>query len=253
MGNLLGACVLILILAAVGGVPALLIWGGTRFGRTECGRKYGEAVFLALLALMLIVGALLYVYHDYRYQEAQSNMRAALIRCGEILKNGQREWLAQRLAVFAESPEMDLAPVPFSVAFLRAVAPDREAPAWRFEARLESYVVGAVYVVLIGIWGMIVEGKAKPDTRRGYLVVLIVLTMFFMFGGLFSFFFETQAAGDHFRRDVRRLAEEVARPEIAPELLPLLERPEEDGFGYLWKLPKRDKPVYVHKPRKVEK
>ena len=215
----------------------LAAWGCWRFTRTRLGEKYGERVLLGLIVLM-IIGTPSFLTVSYgHFLKQGDNMRAALIRCGEMLKNGEREVLAQKLAAFVKSPEMDLAPLPFAAAFRKAVgAEEPPPPPWTPPEKTTMIALGvysAVWFVLLGVWGLMFWRKSKLTKRHGYLILLFSMSLVCVFLAWAGIMVRSGYSGTAIRHDVRGLAEAVSRPEIPPDLLPQLENPEPCGFSYI--------------------
>ena len=232
----------VLIFAVIFGPPLLLGWGCWRLFR-ENGRKgFGEALLLVLTAALMVGQIWLFAARGIERRDAKSHMRAALIRCGEMLKNGEREVLTQKLAAFTGSPEMELELVPFSVAFRKAVGAEEPPPErWDGEDLLSCGFLGVLYLALIGVWAVMLGRGAEPRKRRGYLSVLAglslcVLMLVWLTGGILLGYNRMWV-----RSDVRKLAEAVSGPEVQPELLPQLENPGTDGLPYI-RLPLRRGP-----------
>ena len=236
---LVGLFMLVVVYAAIFakffGLPLLLGWVCWRLFREKDGKGFAEGLLLVLTAALM--GGAIWLAADYGIERraAYDHMRAALIRCGEMLKNGEREALAQKLSAFVESPEMDSRLIPFTVAFEKAVGAEEPPPPerWEREALFPYAFWGGVCLVLIGIWAVMLGCGVEPRKRRGYLSVLAGLSLF---GVILVSFLGTVRLGYTkmgLDKDVRRLAKEVARPEIPPELLPQLENPERGIWSYL--------------------
>ena len=229
-----------ILLLMIFGLPLLLGWGCWRLFR-ENGRKgFGEGLMLALTAALMVGQIWLFAARGIEYRGAHSHMRAALIRCGEMLKNGEREVLAQKLSAFVESPEMDLGLLPFTVAFRNAVGAEAPPPPerWDGEDLLSCGFWGVLYLALIAIWAVMLGRGTEPRKRRGYLAVLAGISLcslmvVWLIGGIHLGYNRMWV-----RSDVRKLAEAVSGPEIQPELLPRLENPEPQGYSYI-RLPRR--------------
>ncbi len=225
-------------------IPVILgICGYWILIRTRFGEKFGERVF-GVPIVFLMIGNPFFMDISYgKFVEARDNMRAALIRCGEMLKNGEREVLAQKLSAFVESPEMKRDFFPFTVALRNAVGaedaspPERTPPEPMTMIVLGSYI--AVCLVLIGIWLRMLRRGIKPEKRREYLLLLFVLSLVVMFVVSNQAHVRNEYAVNDARFDVRLLVEAVARPEVPPELLPQLENPEPQAYSYIRLLPPR--------------
>ncbi len=229
-----------ILLLMIFGLPLLLGWGCWRLFR-ENGRKgFGEGLMLALTAALMVGQIWLFAARGIEYRGAHSHMRAALIRCGERLKNGEREVLAQKLAAFTGSPEMELELVPFTVAFGNAVGAEEPPPErWDWEDLLSCGFWGVLYLALIAIWAVMLGRGTEPRKRRGYLAVLAGISLcslmvVWLIGGIHLGYNRMWV-----RSDVRKLAEAVSGPEVPPELLPRLENPEPQGYSYIRLLPPR--------------
>ncbi len=241
-----GWALILVILANVllVGALAVLVLGAECMCRTERWRKYGEAALL-IPAAWLMLGLGWYTrMHDSEREAAYENMRAALIRCGEMLKNGERERLKLQLTFFLRSPEAKKGMYSFSVAFLRAVAPEKASAEGTGRGTLVPEArYGAMCLVFLGIWGVMFLCRAKPTIRCGYLFGVCILC----FGIWWCAAGEYRGRGEMVRLlgarwDVELLLDEISRPgEIAPELLPQLENPGTDGPPYI-RLPLRPKP-----------
>ena len=230
-----------ILLLMIFGLPLLLGWGCWRLFR-ENGRKgFGEGLMLALTAALMVGQIWLFAARGIEYRGAHSHMRAALIRCGEMLKNGEREVLAQKLAAFTRSPEMELELVPFTVAFGNAVGAEEPPPErWDGEDLFSCAFWGVLYLALIAIWAVMLGRGTEPRKRRGYLAVLAGISLcslmvVWLIGGIHLGYNRMWV-----RSDVRKLAEAVSGPEIQPELLPRLENPEPQGYSYIRLLPPRE-------------
>ncbi len=225
------------------GPIALAAWGCWRFTRTRLGEKYGERVLPGLIVLLMIGTPFWMASLDDKHREVEDHMRAALIRCGEMLKNGEREVLAQKLSAFVESPEMHLDLLPFTVAFRKAVGAEAPPPpAWTLPGPMTMIVLGgyiAVCLVLLGVWVLMFRRKSKLMKRHEYLILLFGLSL----AGIYIPWVGDQARTGYsitgIRYDVRQLAEAVSGPEVPPELLPQLENPEPQAYSYIRLLPPR--------------
>ena len=219
-------------------IPVILgICGYWILIRTRFGEKFGERVF-GVPIVFLMIGNPFFMDVSYgKFLEARDNMRAALIRCGEMLKNGEREVLAQKLAVFAESPERDLAPLPFAAAFRKAVgAEEPPPPPWTPPEKTTMIALGvysAVWFVLLGVWGLMFWRKSKLTKRHVYLILLFSMSLVCVFLAWAGIMVRSGYSGTAIRHDVRGLAEAVSRPEIPPELLPQLEDPKPRAYSYI--------------------
>lgn len=225
-------------------IPVILgICGYWILIRTRFGEKFGERVF-GVPIVFLMIGNPFFMDVSYgKFLEARDNMRAALIRCGEMLKNGEREVLAQKLSAFVESPEMHLDLLPFTVAFQKAVGAEAPPlPAWTLPGPMTMIVLGgyiAVCLVLLGVWVLMFRRKSKLTKRHEYLILLFGLSL----AGIYIPWVGDQARTGYsitgIRYDVRQLAEAVSGPEVPPELLPQLENPEPQAYSYIRLLPPR--------------
>ena len=233
-----------LTFAVFAGPPLLLGWVCWRLLRKKEGKGFGEGLLLALIALLMIgTPSLMAIFHE-KHREVGDHMRAALIRCGEMLKNGEREVLAQELSAFVESPEMHLDLLPFTVAFRKAVGAEEPPPPERTlpdsVTRIALGCYGAVCLLLLGVWVLMFLRKAESKKRHVYLIVLFCLSCSGVFTVWVGDGVQTGYSITAIRHDVRVLAEAVARPEVPSELLPQLENPEPRAYSYIRLLPPRE-------------
>lgn len=232
----------VLMFAVFIGPPLLLGWVCWRLLRKKEGKGFGEGLLLAMTAALMVGQIWLFAARGIERRDAKSHMRAALIRCGEMLKNGEHEVLAQKLAAFTGSPEMELELVPFTVAFGKAVGAEEPPPErWDWEDLLSCGFWGVLYLALIAIWAVMLGRGTEPRKRRGYLAVLAGISLcslmvVWLIGGILLGYNRMWV-----RSDVRKLVEAVSGPEVQPELLPQLENPGTDGLPYI-RLPLRPKP-----------
>lgn len=198
-----------------------------------------EWVLLLLLTIFWGTAAFFHAAGEENWKCSMENMERALQQCAVMLKSGEQSQLHERLTVLLASSEVKTRKAAkIALAFAKemgvASVPEKKMP---------SIYWGIIWIVLVVVWYLLCHFRLKNIVRRGYLATVTVLALGVLCLAYVGSAVQNGYGCSGFHSDIKLLEEAVSIPQLHPQLLPMLEKPEMRGFTYLRYLPKVSVPL----------
>lgn len=195
-----------------------------------------EFGLLAVFSLSFLSAIVLWGDLDLSRREVRRNMTLALMQCGKMLRNGEREALARDVARLTASEEaMQSDAYLIAKRFREIVLPGPTAGEGTAAVAAAGILMNGVLIwgVLTGVWLIAYLRRYRPERRRLLLLVLTGVGLILLAVAVSGRMVDSAYRANGVRFDLRLLHEALSRPEIPPELLPQLEKPRNRSYRFL--------------------
>lgn len=199
-------------------------------------KPYVEFVLLAVFSLSFLSAVVLWADLDLSRREVRRNVALALMQCGKMLRDGEREALARDVARLTASEEVMRSDA-YLIAkrFRETVLPGPTAGEGTTAIAAAGILLNGVLIwgVLTGAWLIAYLRRYRPERRRLLLVVLTGIGLILFAVAVAGRMVDAAYRSNAIRQDLRTLSEALAKPEPPPELLPQLEKPRHHSYWWL--------------------
>ena len=199
-------------------------------------KPYMEFVLLAVFSLSFLSAVVLWADLDLSRAETRRNMTLALMQCGKMLRDGEREALAQDVARLTASAEvMQGDAYLIAKRFRETVLPGPTAGEGTTAIAAAGILLNGTLIwgVLAVVWLIAYLRRYRPERRRLLLLVLSGIGLSLLALAVSGRMVDTAYRTNAIRQDLRTLSEALAKPEPPPELLPQLEKPRHNSYWWL--------------------
>ena len=199
-------------------------------------KPYMEFVLLGAFSLSFLSAVVLWADLDLSRREVRRNMTLALMQCGKMLREGEREILARDVARLTASAEvMQSDAYLIAKRFRETVLPGPAAGEGTAAVAASGILLNGVLIwcVLTGAWLIAYLRRYRPERRRLLLPVLTGIGLFLLAVAVSGRMVDSAYRTNAIRQDLRKLSGALAKPEPPPELLPQLEKPRHHSYWWL--------------------
>ena len=201
-----------------------------------------EGVLFAIFSLLLLLAFTTWARFVASRDEFHRNMRLALMQCGAMLRNGQKEELSHKIVELRESEAfkehygcdgfLPQQPYLMSKAFRETMLP--ETVDTRRISGAVLLVGGGIWGIFLVVWMLLHLCRAHSERRLVFLKSSICISAFFLFAAFVGRSVDNGYRINGLNFDLNGLQQALSRPDIPLELFELLENPLERGpYQYL--------------------
>ncbi len=224
--------------AMIWALPLLLCWmvaqGMGRVGKF----KYGEWILLVAAVVLWSSVALLWGHFDASYRGGVRDMEIALGRCGRMLHEGRRGEVRKELETLLASPAMAKRGYRIAGEFQARMTGARTAGEGERALNDVRILVNAfaAWLAIAAVWGVLLF-LGWTRIRMIWLILCGAAAVFVLLALSASLLVNRGYFTTGVRSDLRRLARELERPEIRPELQKALDMPRIKSYSFFRNLP----------------